>query len=376
MKIALFDPDYSRKLGNTSLSEGGGVSVETGNSGSAAPDPSSGIATEYLDGTGHWTLPPAAGPWKEPVRAASTVDVPLLDYALGATATANNIVAGSAALAVDGDDATECRMTWFALEYVHVDLGVIRTISAFRVYETTEARIIYLQSSSDDATWATQATVASGAVPIDTGVVTLASPVTARYWRLWGPDASASYWGISTFSLFAGGLDLLPGTVLDGVTLAAGDRVLVKDQTTGADNGIYVIQAVGSPLRAYDMDVSTEVLGALVNVVDGTANAGTFWTCTNTTVPTLGTDALTFAQLSGGGGSISVTDGSTTVNPATEIDFTSGAVVSDLGGGVAGVAIAASSGAHFLVISSGHSAPLVFGDIVQDSGGDDFIYTT
>ena len=124
------------------------------------------------------------------------------------------------------------------------------------------------------------------------------------------------------------------------------------------------------------MDVSTEVLGALVNVVDGTANAGTFWTCTNTTVPTLGTDALTFVQLSGGGGSISVTDGSTTVNPATEIDFTSGAVVSDLGGGVAGVAIAASSGAHFLVISSGHSAPLVFGDIVQDSGGDDFIYTT
>ena len=55
MKIALFDPDYSRKLGDTSLSEGGGVSVETGNSGSTAPDPPSGIATEYLDGTGHWT---------------------------------------------------------------------------------------------------------------------------------------------------------------------------------------------------------------------------------------------------------------------------------------------------------------------------------
>lgn len=45
-----------------------------------------------------------------------------------------------------------------------------------------------------------------------------------------------------------------------------------------------------------------------------------------------------------GGGSISVIDGSTTVNPATEIDFTSGVVVTDLGGGVAGVAIAPASG--------------------------------
>ena len=241
-------------------------------------------------------------PWKEPVRAASTGDIPLLDYALGATATANNIVGGSAALAVDGDDATECRMTYFALEYVHVDLGVARTVSMFRVYETTESRTFYVQSSPDDATWTNQATVAPGVVPVDTGVVAFAAPASARYWRLWGPSASASYWGISSVSLFAGGHDLIPGTVLDGVTLAAGDRVLVKDQAAGADNGIYVVQAGGSPVRAYDMDVSTEVLGALVNVVDGTANAGTFWTCTNTTVPTLGTDALTFVQLSGGGG--------------------------------------------------------------------------
>lgn len=86
------------------------------------------------------------------------------------------------------------------------------------------------------------------------------------------------------------------GQSVDGVTLATGDRILVKNQAAGAENGIYTVNASGAPTRAYDMDVATEVLGTFVFVVAGTANAGTFWHCTNTATPTLGTTVLTFAQ--------------------------------------------------------------------------------
>ena len=84
------------------------------------------------------------------------------------------------------------------------------------------------------------------------------------------------------------------GDTLDGVTLATGDRVLVKDQSTASGNGIYIVGT--TPARAVDMDESAEVLGAVVYVVGGTANASTMWSNTNTAAVTVDTDAITFAQ--------------------------------------------------------------------------------
>ena len=83
---------------------------------------------------------------------------------------------------------------------------------------------------------------------------------------------------------------------VDGVTLATGDRILVKNQTAGAENGIYVVQASGAPVRATDADTGAEYIGATVRVLEGTANAGTQWTCSNLTAPTLGSTAITFVQ--------------------------------------------------------------------------------
>ena len=65
----------------------------------------------------------------------------------------------------------------------------------------------------------------------------------------------------------------------------------------------------------------------------------------NGTLTNNGNGTVTVTTGGGGGGSISVTDGSTTVDPATSVDFTSGAVVTDLGGGVAGVAVSGGGGA-------------------------------
>lgn len=90
------------------------------------------------------------------------------------------------------------------------------------------------------------------------------------------------------------------GSVIDGVTLATNDRILIKNQATGSENGLYTVNASGAPTRALDMDDNTEVVGSAVFVESGTTNAGTQWTNTNTGAVMLGTTALTFAQFGGG----------------------------------------------------------------------------
>jgi hypothetical protein len=90
------------------------------------------------------------------------------------------------------------------------------------------------------------------------------------------------------------------GDTAGGVTLAIGNRVLVKDQTNPAENGIYVVQASGQALRATDFDTATEVdSGDFIFVTEGTyANTGWVQTLKPATI---GTDALSFTQFSGAG---------------------------------------------------------------------------
>jgi len=90
------------------------------------------------------------------------------------------------------------------------------------------------------------------------------------------------------------------GDSAGGVTLATGDRVLVKDQTTTSENGIYVVQASGQALRAADFDTAMEVdSGDFVFVTSGTyANTGWVQTLKPATI---GTDPISFTQFSGAG---------------------------------------------------------------------------
>jgi hypothetical protein len=90
------------------------------------------------------------------------------------------------------------------------------------------------------------------------------------------------------------------GDTAGGVTLATGNRVLLKDQTNTAENGIYVVQASGQALRATDFDTATEVdSGDFVFVSEGTyANTGWVQTLKPATI---GTDPLQFTQFSGAG---------------------------------------------------------------------------
>lgn len=90
-----------------------------------------------------------------------------------------------------------------------------------------------------------------------------------------------------------------PGTaVFDGVTLSNGDRLLLKNQSTQAENGIYVFNGSGSALtRATDFDAWAEIPGAVVPVEEGTTNADTLWLSTANSGGTLGTTAVTWFQI-------------------------------------------------------------------------------
>lgn len=67
--------------------------------------------------------------------------------------------------------------------------------------------------------------------------------------------------------------DFEDGDTIDGVTLATGDRILIKNQSTASENGIYVVEASGAPSRASDADAFGELNGAAVLVLEGTTNA-------------------------------------------------------------------------------------------------------
>ena len=88
---------------------------------------------------------------------------------------------------------------------------------------------------------------------------------------------------------------------VDGVALVAGDRVLVKDQSTASANGIYVV-AAGAWIRATDADSSAKVTAGMFTFVEeGTANADTGWVLTTNSPITLGTTSIAFTQFSGAG---------------------------------------------------------------------------
>ena len=97
--------------------------------------------------------------------------------------------------------------------------------------------------------------------------------------------------------------------VIDGVTLATCDRILIKAQTAGEDNGIHIVQASGAPVRASDFDVAADMVrGAIIAVTEGTANADTIWTHTTAGVITVDTTALTFAELATAATYLGLTD--------------------------------------------------------------------
>ena len=91
--------------------------------------------------------------------------------------------------------------------------------------------------------------------------------------------------------------DLQNGDTIDGVTLVTGDRVLVKDQSTASENGLYTVVASGSASRDTEYDTIAELSGQMVVVNQGTSNDNKIFLCTTNSDATLDTDDITFTQV-------------------------------------------------------------------------------
>jgi hypothetical protein len=94
----------------------------------------------------------------------------------------------------------------------------------------------------------------------------------------------------STANLTLSGLQ-----TVDGVSLIANDRVLVKDQTTQSQNGVYLVQS-GAWTRSLDLDSWAEIPSALVLIEQGTVNADKAYLCTSDQGGTLDTTAITWVN--------------------------------------------------------------------------------
>lgn len=142
-----------------------------------------------------------------------------------------------------------------------------------------------------------------------------------------------------------------PGATIDGVTLTTGDRVLLKDQTTGSQNGIYDFNGSAVEMtRSVDADTDAELKpGTQVFVSEGTVNGNSTWQLTTDAPIIVGTTTLVWAQTGIG----------TTYSAGNGLSLTTGtfAVVAAPSGGLSvsasGVAIASGTAGNGLTISSG-----------------------
>ncbi len=149
-----------------------------------------------------------------------------------------------------------------------------------------------------------------------TGAITLSGDPTAdlhavprRWIEARAPKASCRVATTAALAVTAATQTLtnagtLAAISIDGISLSVGDRVLVKDQATTNQNGIYTVTTVGSGsvawvlTRATDADSWTDLVGAYVTVEQGTTNDDTFWMSETATGGTLGTTAIVWQLVS------------------------------------------------------------------------------
>jgi hypothetical protein len=87
------------------------------------------------------------------------------------------------------------------------------------------------------------------------------------------------------------------GDTIDGVTLATGDQVLLKDQSTASQNGIYTVVSSGTASRSTEYNAIDEISGQMVVINQGTANDNTIWLCTTNSTATLDSSDITFTKI-------------------------------------------------------------------------------
>jgi len=122
------------------------------------------------------------------------------------------------------------------------------------------------------------------------------------------------------------------GDTLDGVTLVTGNRVLLKDQSTASQNGLYIVVASGAASRDPEFDIISELAGQLILVSEGSTHADDLFLCTTDTSATLGSSSISYVQVfpSSGGTvtSVAVADSGSSEFTVTGSPITSSGTIS------------------------------------------------
>lgn len=221
----------------------------------------------------------------------------------GLTGITTVATAGAGAgLTIDLDDTAVTPTTYGAAATV----GTFTVDQQGRITSATDVSIQIAESQITDGTLLARVAgneTISGDWDISTGTLIVGTPT------LDGHAAPKSYvdsvaQGLdpkdSVRAATDGNISLTGEQTIDGVSVVADDRVLVKNQTTPNQNGIYVASA-GAWSRSSDTDTWAELVSAYVFVEEGTSNADTGWNCTVDAGGTLGTTDVTWTQFSSAG---------------------------------------------------------------------------
>lgn len=183
---------------------------------------------------------------------------------------------GTLLLTVNGTGSAFARtvqLTWNGAAWVLLDDGARSDFDALGAAAAAQAAAI--AAAAADATAKANAVQAS----LDAAIA--------------GLDLKAKARAASTANLTLSGAQ-----TIDGIAIVAGDRVLVKNQSSAAQNGIYVA-ASGAWVRASDFDAWSEIPSALVPVETGTVNGDKVFLCTSDAGGSLGSTAITFSAYGG-----------------------------------------------------------------------------
>lgn len=145
------------------------------------------------------------------------------------------------------------------------------------------------------------------------------------------------------------------GQTIDGYVLGTGDRILIKNQTTQTENGIYVVAASGAPARAADANTTAGLQSATISIVKGTVNKDTSWTQT-TDDPSVGVSNIVFVAFAVGqtytaGNGLQNSSNTFSVLPnGTSIDVAAGGIKISASAAGNGIAV---SGAGVVSVNNG-----------------------
>ena len=318
--VASFHSDnFSVSSGAVTIKDGGVANAELVNSSITVSDGSSTTATA-LGGT----ITFSAGEGIDVAESSGTITYSGEDATTSnkgiASFSTNDFDVSSGAVSIktagvsDSQLATGIDATKIGNgDVTNSELSYINSVSA-NVQTALDAKAIKANNLSDLASASTArtnlglgtiATQASSSVAITGGTITgLGSPSS-------GSDASTKTY---TDNLIAGlktrvicrvattanvdlTADLQNSDTLDGVTLATNDKVLVKNQSTASQNGIYKVVASGTASRDTDFDTAGEMAGQMVIIQEGSTNADTIWLNTNDSNMSLGSTSVSFTKV-------------------------------------------------------------------------------